>query len=278
MILRIKNQVRFIFLKIASLVVKSKKVRYFGIDFDLTVGNSHELQRALTFQTKEPDTLEWLKYYSDKGVDLIDVGANVGIYSLYFAKASDKGVRVLSFEPDASSFTSLNTNIAINDLENIEAYMLALSNQHSWVDLKLSIYEPGAGAGSIEGDYIFTRAQKDNRVNQKVMAVRGDDFFAELNLQRPVIMKIDVDGHEKDIIKGMRSFMKSDQVLSLIIEINWKSEADLADVSGLIEDCGFSLVGRGCWSQSWEGYTVANYLFCKSEEKSGMSSLKKFTV
>ena len=276
MISRIKNQLRFIFLKIATLVVKSKKVRYFGINFDLTVGTSHELQRALTFETKEPDTLEWLKYYSDKGVDLIDVGANVGIYSLYFAKASGKGTRVLSFEPDASSFTSLNTNIARNNMENIQAYMLALSNQNSWVDLTLSTYEAGAGAGSVTGDYMFTNATKEKQVVQKVMAVSGDVFFAELNLQRPVIVKIDVDGHEKEILKGMRSFMESDQVLSIIIEINWKSDADLADVSSLLEDCGFTLVGRGCWTQSWEGYTIANYLFCKSEEQIGLSSLKKF--
>ena len=276
MISRIKNRLRFIFLKFATLVVNSKKVRYFGVNFDLTVGTTHELQRALTFETKEPDTLEWLKHYSEKSVDLIDIGANVGIYSLYFAKASDVGSRILSFEPDASSFTSLNNNIAANNIENIEAYMLALSNQRSWVDLNLSIYEAGAGAGSVDGDYIFSNVAKDNQIKQKVMAVRGDEFFAELNLQRPVVVKIDVDGHEKDILNGMRSFLESDQVLSVLIEINWKSDADLAEVSSMIEDCGLSLVGRGCWMQTWQEYNVANYLFCKSEEQIGLSSLKKF--
>jgi hypothetical protein len=154
--------------------------------------------------------------------------------------------------------------------------MLALSNQRSWVDLNLSIYEAGAGAGSVDGDYIFSNVAKDNQIKQKVMAVRGDEFFAELNLQRPVVVKIDVDGHEKDILNGMRSFLESDQVLSVLIEINWKSDADLAEVSSMIEDCGLSLVGRGCWMQTWQEYNVANYLFCKSEEQIGLSSLKKF--
>ena len=67
--------------------------------------------RAFTFETKEPETLNWIRNF-DAEDNLLDIGANIGIYSLY---AAYKGVNVISIEPDALNYALLNLNIRLNN-------------------------------------------------------------------------------------------------------------------------------------------------------------------
>ena len=64
--------------------------------------------RALTFETKEPETLNWIRGF-DAEDNLLDIGANIGIYSLY---AAYKGGNVTAIEPDALNYALLNLNIS----------------------------------------------------------------------------------------------------------------------------------------------------------------------
>ena len=79
--------------------------------------------RAKTMLTKEPETLEWIESFDQDDV-LWDIGANVGIFSLY---ASLIGNRVLAFEPAPGNYYLLSRNIEINDFdEKISAYCICL--------------------------------------------------------------------------------------------------------------------------------------------------------
>ena len=71
------------------------------------------VHRARTATTREPDTIAWIDGF-EPGSVLWDIGANVGVYSLYAALARD--VRVVAFEPAAANFFLLTRNIALNGL------------------------------------------------------------------------------------------------------------------------------------------------------------------
>lgn len=70
--------------------------------------------RAETLLTKEPETIEWVDGFEENSI-FWDIGANVGVYSLYVGLK--KGVEVMAFEPATPNLYVLNRNIEINQLE-----------------------------------------------------------------------------------------------------------------------------------------------------------------
>ena len=94
--------------------------------------------RARTFETKEPETLNWIRdfHYDDK---LLDIGANIGIYSLYVAF---KGINVISIEPDSLNYALLNINIRINNYsDRIMPYCIAIHDLTKFSKFNISSYE-----------------------------------------------------------------------------------------------------------------------------------------
>jgi tRNA1(Val) A37 N6-methylase TrmN6 len=89
------------------------------------------LWRKETFDTKEPETIEWIDSFEKETV-FWDIGANVGVYSLY--AALHPSVKVLSFETAASNFYILNKNIEINNLANQIFSLCIAFNKKSSLD------------------------------------------------------------------------------------------------------------------------------------------------
>ena len=87
--------------------------------------------RAETFWTKEPETIHWINRNLSESTDiglLIDVGANIGIYSLYAATVNNS-ISVFSVEPVPDTYRELNANIELNKKTNqISTFMVALSH------------------------------------------------------------------------------------------------------------------------------------------------------
>src|SRR5665811_148010 len=84
--------------------------------------------RAKTLLTKEPDTIRWIDSFQ-LGTTLWDIGANVGVFSLY---AATRSLRVLAFEPAPANYYLLVKNTEINQLsDRISAIPLALSDRRA---------------------------------------------------------------------------------------------------------------------------------------------------
>src|SRR6478735_744736 len=97
--------------------------------------------RVDTFFEKEPSTVEWLASFAPSAV-LVDIGANVGMYTVWAAVT--RGARVFAFEPEAQNYALLNRNIVLNDLgEQVTAYCVALSDAAGYSMLHLSNLDPG---------------------------------------------------------------------------------------------------------------------------------------
>ena len=115
---------------------RSLTVEHRGTRLAAAVPNGLNRYRAATFATKEPETLEWIDRMSEKSV-LWDVGANVGLYSCYAAKA--RGCRVFAFEPSVFNLEILARNIFLNQLtDRITIVPLPLSDRMAFSKLNMT--------------------------------------------------------------------------------------------------------------------------------------------
>ena len=96
-----------------SVVGRTQKVEYRGLNLIFSIPNALNRYRADTFSTKEPETLEWIDSIPNGSV-VWDIGANIGLYSCYAAK--QRGCRVFAFEPSVFNLELLARNIFLNEL------------------------------------------------------------------------------------------------------------------------------------------------------------------
>lgn len=90
-----------------------------GCAIELEVLSEIEEYRASTYTTKEPETLEWIERYVRSGDVFYDIGANIGLYSLFAAKRLGGKCKVYAFEPEALNYAQLSRNIFLNGLSGI---------------------------------------------------------------------------------------------------------------------------------------------------------------
>ena len=138
----------------------------------------------------EFETVEWIKRF-DKNSNFLDIGANVGIFSLLAAKRKHN---VISVEPESLNFTMLNLNIYDNKLNNIiTAYPLSI-DQFNKVS-QLNIYKMGWGRSmhSFDTDIVINNQKTEPKFLQGSIGIRLDDFLEQIKFT-PDYVKIDVDG------------------------------------------------------------------------------------
>ncbi len=203
--------------------------------FSLACSNNITFWRAHSFFTKEPDTLEWIDSFAEGDV-LFDVGANVGLYSVY---AGLKGHRVFAFEPEASNFAILNKNIFLNQLQDrVTAFNFAISETTGFERLQVSEMRTGSALHSLNADSGFDGHAFSPVHSQGVQSYSLDDLSTREEFGIPHHIKIDVDGLEPAIIAGSSTLLQNPQVKSILIELNTEVDTDL-ELKKTIEAHGF---------------------------------------
>ena len=175
--------------------------------------NDCTLGRAQTLFTKEPITIKWIEQMSPGDV-LYDVGANVGMYSVY---AGYHGVKVYAFEPMYENYAILVKNLFLNDTGGV-AYCLAMSDKMSLDQLYLSSHKPGGSLNSF-GQKIGPFLEPRDTKGHGAVSMSIDDVV-RLGLPHPNHIKIDVDGLEHLVIAGAHLTLLSLPLKTVLIEIN----------------------------------------------------------
>ena len=119
---------------------------------DFFCPNKITATRVNSIFSKEPETIEWIKSFENNSI-FWDIGANIGIYSLYASQI--KGINVCSFEPSSFNYFLLNKNIYLNKKDkSINAFNIAFSNKVKIDTLYMSSIDVGGAANSfsIESD------------------------------------------------------------------------------------------------------------------------------
>ena len=203
-----------------------------------TVPNYLSLYRCETFATKEPDTLSWIEQMSE-GEVFWDIGANVGLYSIYAAKYSKS--KVYSFEPSVFNLEILARNIHVNNLQNLITIVpLPLTNKLGIQKFKMSNITWG-GALSTFGENFDQWGDKldTSTFEYSFPGIAMDDAEKILNIEPPDFLKIDVDGIEHLILEGGVEVLKS--VKSILLEVNDNFEDQSKMIKKSLTDAGFIL-------------------------------------
>ena len=179
-----------------------------------------EKWRIKTFYDKEPETIAWIESFD--GSIFWDIGANIGVYSLYCAAVNSHMV-TYAFEPYQENFKRLWENIWLNDLVSIWPHFLAVSDTDSVSNFRQNNQQPGASGGQIS----------KNSDGYKIRTFTGDKLAKMYGI--PHYIKIDTDGNELEILQGMPKTLKSPKLKSVLVEINNNSE----EITNILTNSGF---------------------------------------
>lgn len=191
-----------------------KKCVVRGNPISVGVRSAIELWRCRTYETKEPETLDWIDGFSPDDV-MFDVGANIGVYSLY---AGTKGIRVFSFEPESQNFAGLTNNCLTNGLSNVTPYCMALADREQFDLLYITSTNPGDSQHNLGAENPYYKREQSG--TQGIFACSIDQLCNEHGFPIPQHIKIDVDGLEDRILEGAQGVLSDPRFRSLLIEIS----------------------------------------------------------
>jgi FkbM family methyltransferase len=194
----------------------------------------------LGFSSKEPETLCWIDKYGDAGV-FYDVGANVGIYSLYFAKT--KKSNVYAFEPSVFNLNLLAKNIYVNKLQKkVRVIPNPLSNRERIEDFALSSINEGDAHSTFGVSYNENGKPYKKDFYYKTLGLSIDKMVKlKLLPELPAILKIDVDGIEHLILQGAQKTIKNSKCKTILIEVNPTFKLQKNEIYRILTKCGFYL-------------------------------------
>lgn len=193
--------------------------------------------RARTLLTKEPETIEWINGMG-KGEMFWDIGANVGIYSLY---AALRGVAVQAFEPAPGNYYLLHRNIELNRLDGlINSYCLAFNDESRLDSFYMSTTDLGGSTSSFGEPTDWKGQSYVAKFKQAMIGFTVDEFVSRFSPPLPNHIKIDVDGIEKKIILGAARTLADNRVRSVLVELNTAWD-DYAEIIGLFSAAGLKL-------------------------------------
>lgn len=194
--------------------------------------------RARTLMTKEPATIEWLDGIPPEAV-LVDVGANVGMYTIYAAVV--RQARVFAFEPEAQNYAMLCRNILINKVGlRAVAWCTAISDEEKFDRIYLSKIAFGMSGHSFGEQRDSFLREASFRFVQGSFSTTLDRLVELGAIEPPAYVKVDVDGFEHKVVRGAAKTLADARLRSLLVEIN----ADIPEHRWIVEhltSLGFDL-------------------------------------
>ena len=187
----------------------------------------------------ETDMLDYIDSLPD-GACFWDIGANVGLYSMY--AALQDGVRVLAFEPSAASFAALNRHIEINGMqERVSALAIAFAARTTLATLNMAHSREGSSFNQFDADTDQFERPLNVTFRQGVTGYSVDDFMETFQPSAPTHVKIDVDGLEADILRGGQATFAATSVQSMIVEVEEaRPLQDKEEILALMSGLGFA--------------------------------------
>jgi FkbM family methyltransferase len=168
-------------------------------DLLVMIWPGNELSRVLFLTGNfEPNELTWLSETLTEGMTMIDIGAHMGMYTLTASKLVGESGIVVALEPSTREFQRLTFHVTLNDLRNVRCLQVAASSACGEATLKIA-WEWNSGHNTF-GEF-FNPAVEMTR-EERVPMQTVDALVAAQRLQRVDVIKIDVEGHELQVLAG----------------------------------------------------------------------------
>lgn len=190
---------------------------------------SNRVDKKMTFKLFEDDQISYFinNYKKYKPEYFLDIGAHGGLYSIILKNKFPK-LNVWAFEPDQQNRYQLYGNLFLNNFEReIEVYNFGLSSNNK--EVAFGIVKDGNRGGKT------IMESGELKINVKPL----DEVFLEKS--KICFVKIDVEGHELDVIKGSKKFLKNNFCL---IQVEISHEDSLREFDIVMNRLGYSLVKK----------------------------------
>ncbi len=226
--------------------------------------------RVDTILSKEPETIEWIdSFKSDSKEKIIfwDIGANIGLYSLY-AASKHKNIQVFSFEPSSSNLRVLSRNISINNFYDkiiINQFPLS-SEKFGYAYMNEPNFTEGWAMNSFGLPLDYRGDKFDVEQKYKMLGLSIDFILGNKFLEVPNYIKIDVDGIEDKILEGGINSLNHVNLKSVSIELNENYTSQYNNVFNYMKKIGLDYKQKkhaNIYDDDQRFSNLYNYLFEK---------------
>jgi len=201
-------------------------IDFFGLMYQGNLNNSVEFTLFYMGAFEKPllfflrDTMLNLRQPANGSAQsFFDIGANIGQHSLFMSLHADQ---VHSFEPYSIVSQKLERHSELNAIGNIQLHKVGLSNQQE----ELDFYAP-TGRNQGIGSFDAGTVSKGNKNLGKLALVRGDDYLAQNKLQDIALLKIDVEGFEKNVVEGLTDTLEKSRPV-IVVEVTYGNTLSFA--------------------------------------------------
>ncbi len=184
----------------------------------------------------EPNQFFALKRLLNKGNTFIDIGAHIGLFSIYASKRVGPLGKVYAFEPSPRERERLSEHIKINHLDNITVFPYAISDRNEQAEIKVAEY-PHSGHNTI-GQFAYSTTRENSRL---IIETQTLDYWTKsCKISQIDLIKIDAEGSEEKILAGASETISKHRPFIMIeitslslqhqnssIEAIWKKLTDL---------------------------------------------------
>jgi FkbM family methyltransferase len=212
-----------------------------GQRYRFTSDSLHSYQRARALFSKEPETIGWLRKNLRPSDVFLDIGANVGTFSIFAARHLSQAGHVYACEPHLPTTIQLLQNISLNGVEDrVSVISLAASGRDGFSPFHYKRWRPGASGSqlAVPGGPSLTR----HVGSELKSSMRVDSMIAQGVIRSPDLIKIDTDGIEIQIVAGMKDLLSGQgRPRSVLVEVQ---QGELQTQRDFMRACGYSLVER----------------------------------
>ncbi|MBO8217854.1 FkbM family methyltransferase [Prochlorococcus marinus] len=171
--------------------------------------NDPVVSGAIFFNVYEKTETNFIKSVCFEGMNVLDIGANIGFYTSIFSQFTGAKGIVVAIEPDKESYKYLSKSINCFNYKNVLSFPIAASDTKQ--KLPLFISEENRG-----DNRLYATDQKRNSIMVDCLTI--DELLKENKIKNLDLIKIDVQGYEPKVLKGMRKIVKSSEKLILLSE------------------------------------------------------------
>ncbi len=223
-----------------SAMTRNQQVSHGGTELVFAVPNGMNRWRIATFSSKEPETLEWIDSIPHGSV-VWDIGANVGLYSCYAAKA--RGCRVVAFEPSVFNLELLARNVFLNNLfEAVTIVPVPLCERTMVSELNMTSTKWGGALSSFGAMWGFDGQPLQKQFEYRTVGTSMDLALEWFSLPPPDYLKIDVDGIEHLILRGGPRVLS--RVRGISVEVNDAFPELAQECTRILSGAGLRFVGK----------------------------------
>lgn len=190
----------------------------------------------------ESHVFAFLEKSAQKYDTVIEIGANVGVYTLYFKKVASihgHANNIYSFEPAREAYRRLLNNIKVNNMSTQNIFNAAVSDQSGIRDF----FEPEGHLTNGTFDEEFAKIFSVRVAKTHVLSIAAEDIVQLIKKNGTTLLKLDVEGAEVNILKALERFIEERRP-DIMLEVLPKYENELNQISFLSRLYTLSLIAR----------------------------------